>query len=226
MRNVANGYLDRMDDADVADVATDRLYSRFGKRAFDVLLALALLPFLTPIIAVLWLIVRFEGAPGFFGHPRIGQNGRVFRCWKVRTMTVGAEAKLADYLSRNPEAAREWALNQKLSDDPRITKLGRFLRKSSLDELPQIWNVLKGEMSFVGPRPVVPDELERYGNQRETYLSLKPGITGFWQTLGRNSLSYGERVKLDTAYVSQISLSTDIRLILKTAALIVIGNGK
>lgn len=226
MRNVANGYLDRMDDADVVGVQADRLYRRYGKRLFDLLLALALLPFLAPIIAFLWVIVRVEGAPGFFGHPRIGQNGHVFRCWKVRTMTVGAEAKLADYLSRNPEAAQEWALNQKLTNDPRITRLGRFLRKSSLDELPQIWNVLKGEMSFVGPRPVVPDELERYGNHRQTYLSLKPGITGFWQTLGRNSLSYGERVKLDTAYVSHISLGTDLRLILKTASLVVVGNGK
>lgn len=167
-----------------------------------------------------------DGGPGFFGHRRIGRNGEVFRCWKIRTMVVDAEARLAEHLASDPEAAAEWERDHKLRDDPRITRLGAFLRATSLDELPQIWNVLKGEMSFVGPRPVVRDEMRKYGAARTAYLAMKPGITGLWQVSGRNDVSYDERVAMDVEYVSSVSLLTDVRLILLTGLSIVDRTGR
>ncbi|EPX78069.1 sugar transferase [Salipiger mucosus] len=191
-------------------------YPLFAKRLLDLALAIALVPVLLPVIAVLWAMTTRDGGPGFFGHRRIGRNGEVFRCWKIRTMVVDAEARLAEHLANDPEAAAEWERDHKLRDDPRITRLGAFLRSTSLDELPQIWNVLKGDMSFVGPRPVVRDEMRKYGAARTAYLAMKPGITGLWQVSGRNDVSYEERVAMDVDYVSRVSLMTDIRLILLT----------
>jgi len=195
-------------------------YGLYGKRIFDIALALALLPLLLPLISVVWLLTRRDGGPGFFGQTRIGMSGQSFRCWKLRTMTVNAEAVLKKLFEENPEMAEEWRLTQKLKNDPRITKIGRFLRKTSLDELPQVWNVLKGEMSFVGPRPVLRDALERYGRNRRAYLSVRPGITGLWQVSGRNDVSYEQRIKLDVDYRSDMSLLTDIKLIAKTIGVV------
>ncbi|NIZ10959.1 sugar transferase [Pseudooceanicola sp. HF7] len=189
----------------------------FGKRLFDLVLAVLLLPILIPVIFALWVATRFDGGVGFFGHRRVGRNGKAFRCWKIRTMVVDAEAKLKEYLAENPEALAEWRRDQKLANDPRITRLGHVLRATSLDELPQIWNVLKGEMSFVGPRPVVRDEIVRYGVDRTAYLSVRPGLTGLWQVSGRNDVSYAERVQMDVRYLSMASLVTDCTLLLKTA---------
>ncbi|MDA5558126.1 sugar transferase [Shimia sp. MMG029] len=191
-------------------------YRRYGKRACDIILAVSLLPVLVPVICVLWAVTARDGGSGFFGHVRVGQNGRKFKCWKVRTMVVGAEEKLKAYLVENPEAAKEWAENHKLADDPRITKFGNFLRKTSLDELPQIWNVLTGEMGFVGPRPVVEDELSKYGSGARFYLAQKPGITGLWQVSGRNSVSYDERVAMDFEYLQRTSFKFDVSILLKT----------
>ena len=201
-------------------------YIRYGKRAFDLVLALLLLPILVPVIALLWLIVARDGGRGFFGHRRIGKDGQVFKCWKLRTMVVDSEQRLREYLAANPEAAAEWARDHKLSDDPRITPLGHFLRRTSLDELPQIWNVLKGEMSFVGPRPVTRVELHKYGAARDAYMAMKPGITGLWQVSGRNEVSYDERVQLDVDYSGLTSLGTDIRLILATAGSVLGATGR
>lgn len=202
------------------------LYSAFGKRVFDILLAVALLPILAPIIAVLSFWVGRDGGSGFFGHKRVGLNGETFRCWKIRTMVTGAEDKLKAYLADNPDAAAEWARDHKLTHDPRITRLGHFLRKTSLDELPQIWNVLKGEMSFVGPRPVVEAELEKYGQSLPAYLAQKPGITGLWQVSGRNDISYDERVALDVRYMRERSFRKDLSIILKTGLAVVSKTGR
>lgn len=141
-------------------------------------------------------------------------------------MVTDAEEKLRQHLRNNPLAAAEWNSFHKLSDDPRTTAIGRFLRRTSLDELPQIWNVLKGEMSFVGPRPIVRVEMHKYGHHKDAYKSMTPGITGLWQVSGRNDVSYAERVRLDVAYLDSLSLATDIRLILMTGLTVVRGTGK
>ncbi|ABG33315.1 exopolysaccharide biosynthesis protein [Roseobacter denitrificans] len=201
-------------------------YKKAGKRVFDLVLALALMPVLVPLIAVLWVLTKRDGGSGFFGHRRVGRNGKVFRCWKLRTMVVDAETKLREHLRDNPAAAEEWARDHKLDDDPRITRLGRFLRKTSLDELPQIWNVIRGEMSFVGPRPIVRVELHKYGTHRPVYLSMTPGITGLWQVSGRNDVTYDERVNFDVEYAKDISLLTDLRLIAKTGLSVVGATGR
>ena len=213
-------------DAKVGNGAGAALYRRYGKRVFDVLFAITLLPVLIPVILVLWVIVRSDGGPGFFGHKRVGKNGVLFTCWKLRTMQINAEAALRRHLAMNPEARAEWERDQKLSNDPRVTRVGRFLRKTSLDELPQILNVLLGHMSFVGPRPVVILEIQRYGAHKWAYLSGKPGITGLWQVSGRNSVQYEERVNLDLAYREMASFWLDIRIILKTALVVVRPTGQ
>ncbi|WP_245759614.1 sugar transferase [Poseidonocella sedimentorum] len=187
------------------------------KRGLDIVLALALVLPVALIVAVLWGLVRLDGGPGFYGHRRVGEGGRAFKCWKLRSMQVDADRALERHLQANPAAAREWAASQKLTHDPRVTPLGRILRATSLDELPQLWNVLRGEMSFVGPRPVTGHELMRYGALDWAYLSGKPGITGAWQVSGRNDLSYETRVHLDAAYRSQETLLTDLKIIAKTA---------
>nr|WP_242661860.1 sugar transferase [Salipiger thiooxidans] len=203
-----------------------KFYARYTKRIVDIGLALILLPVLVPVIATLWAMTRTDGGPGFFGHRRIGKNGKVFRCWKIRTMVPNAEERLVAYLANNPAAAEEWARDHKLTDDPRITKIGRFLRETSLDELPQIWNVLMGEMSFVGPRPVVRAEMKKYGHGRTAYLTMKPGITGLWQVSGRNDVSYDERVAMDIEYLQTVSLKTDLQLIAKTAGSVLNRTGR
>ncbi|WP_170327875.1 sugar transferase [Ruegeria arenilitoris] len=206
--------------------APSGLYSGLGKRAFDIVFALLLLPVVAPVIAVLWCLVRRDGGPGFFGHTRVGQNAKPFKCWKIRSMVVDAEARLQAYLDANPEAAAEWERDHKLTDDPRINRLGHILRKTSLDELPQIWNVLKGEMSFVGPRPVVAIELVKYGSSASAYLAQKPGITGLWQVSGRNDISYAERVAMDVAYLTRRSFLSDIRIISLTASAVLLRTGR
>jgi exopolysaccharide production protein ExoY len=206
--------------------APQGLYGLAIKRPLDFVLAILMLPVLVPVVMALWLIVRRDGGSGFFGHERVGRDGKTFRCWKMRSMEVDAEAKLASFLATNPEAAAEWARDHKLDADPRVTKIGRFLRRSSLDELPQIWNVLRGEMSFVGPRPVVADELARYGASKWVYLQGRPGITGLWQVSGRNDVSYDERVALDQRYGREMGFGLDIKIMAMTAGAVVYGTGK
>ncbi|TDL81115.1 sugar transferase [Palleronia sediminis] len=197
-----------------------------GKRLFDLALAILLLPIVSIIVGILYVLVRLDGGPGFFGHRRLGRNGEVFRCWKLRTMVPDAEKVLAAHLRDNPEAAREWHRDFKLRDDPRITRLGTFLRETSLDELPQLWNVLRGEMSIVGPRPVVREELEKYRGYEWCYLACRPGITGLWQVSGRNDVDYASRVALDVQYATQASLARDVVIIFRTASAVLGRTGR
>ncbi len=190
------------------------------KRAFDLGLALCLVPIVLPVVAVFWLILRLEGGAGFFRHTRVGHRGRAFGCLKLRTMVPDAETKLAAVLARDPTARAEWDRDAKLRNDPRVTRFGRFLRKTSLDELPQLLNVLRGEMSFVGPRPVPADELRRYGPQADAYLSQRPGITGLWQVSGRNDLDYAARVRLDRRYAETRSFWMDLGILARTVGVV------
>ncbi|MEO1688860.1 MAG: sugar transferase, partial [Pseudomonadota bacterium] len=190
-------------------------------------LALLILPFVAGAVLVISALVFIrDGASPFFGHVRVGRGGRLFRCWKVRSMVPNAEAKLEAYLAEHPDAAEEWGAYHKLTDDPRITPVGEVLRKTSLDELPQLWNVIKGEMSFVGPRPVTPDELEKYGPGRNGYCAMRPGITGLWQVSGRNEVTYDERVQLDMKYLRDVSFWKDLSIILRTALVVVRPTGR
>ena len=196
-------------------------YSKILKRWFDIILSSILLVLLSPLFALLvWKITRDSG-PAIFGHVRVGQHGRSFKCLKFRTMVCNAEDVLKNILANDPEARAEWEKDFKFKNDHRITCAGKFLRKTSLDELPQLWNVLKGEMSLVGPRPVVKDELKLYGNDVEYYLMSKPGMTGIWQISGRNNIDYDTRVKMDSWYVKNWSLWSDIVILLKTIPIVV-----
>lgn len=187
------------------------------KRAIDVAASLILLIFLAPLLAATALaIVAASPGPVLFQHERIGLNGRAFGCLKFRTMVPDAHARLAAHLRQNETAAREWAETQKLKDDPRVTSIGRILRSWSIDELPQLINVLKGDMSLVGPRPITAKELERYGAHQQAYLSVKPGLTGLWQVSGRSTTTYEERVAMDAEYARHWSLRLDFIILLKT----------
>lgn len=192
------------------------LYRDHFKRVFDILLAIVLLPIVLPLIAILSLAVALEGGSGFYSQPRIGRGGKVFRFWKIRTMAPDAKALLKAHLEADSAAAAEWSETQKLREDPRITRYGAFLRATSLDELPQIFNVLSGDMSFVGPRPFMPEQRELYGEDR-AYYDLRPGITGLWQVESRNHGPFQDRVHYDEAYARSISLGGDLRILLRTA---------
>lgn len=202
-----------------------RRLPRLVKRLFDVTVSGLALVVASPLLLWIAMQVRKSGNPIFFGHPRCGQHNRTFKCYKFRTMAPNADQLLTDLLSRDPEARAEWERDFKLKNDPRITPIGHFLRRTSLDELPQLWNVFKGEMSLVGPRPVVKAELERYGNQVDYYLEAKPGITGLWQISGRNDVTYEERVYLDAWYVKNWSLFNDIVILFRTIGVILRKDG-
>ncbi|HEX7638983.1 MAG TPA: sugar transferase [Burkholderiaceae bacterium] len=192
------------------------------KRAFDlasVVVILALFGWLMLIIAV---AVRLTGGGVIFGHERVGRGGRVFRCYKFRSMVPNSEEVLRQLLETDAEAREQWARDFKLKDDPRITRIGRFIRKTSLDELPQLWNVVKGEMSIVGPRPVIQTEFDQYyGNAREHYLSVPPGLTGLWQVSGRNDLDYVQRVELDKRYVETWNVFSDFMIVMRTVKVMI-----
>lgn len=194
------------------------LPSAFAKRAFDILGALLLGLAFSPLIVTAVLIIRFEGQPVLFRHQRIGRNGKVFNCLKFRTMVPNAEQVLRELLEAHPELRDEWTENHKLRRDPRITAIGRFLRLTSLDELPQLLNILRGEMSLVGPRPIVRAEVLRYGRQIASYLAVKPGLTGLWQVKGRSDTTYRRRVAMDKYYVRHRNLLLDAYIVLATAA--------
>jgi lipopolysaccharide/colanic/teichoic acid biosynthesis glycosyltransferase len=197
-----------------------------GQRLLNQGLALLLLLLLAPLFAlVAFLIWRRDGAPIFFGHYRVGHDGRIFRCLKFRTMLRDAEPALAALLARSPAARAEWQRDQKLENDPRVTQVGRFLRRTSLDELPQLINVLRGEMNLVGPRPITVGELTRYGRVRWHYLSVRPGITGLWQVSGRSNTSYAERVALDRQYVERRTAWGDARILMKTLHVVLARDG-
>ncbi|WP_234194396.1 sugar transferase [Pseudacidovorax sp. NFM-22] len=190
------------------------------KRGFDIGFSSAFFLLFGWVYIILWLcVVVSVGRPAIYKHTRVGKNGRKFSCLKFRSMVINSAEVLENHLKNNAEARLEWERDFKLKNDPRITKLGKILRKTSLDELPQFWNVFKGDMSIVGPRPVIEQELQRYyGKCTQYYLQVRPGITGPWQVGGRNDLDYGERVRLDTEYAKHWSLMGDIIIIMKTVA--------
>lgn len=196
------------------------------KRSADFLGAALMLVFFLPLIGFIALAVRMAGpGPVVFAHERVGFGGRTFRCYKFRSMVPDAEAAIAAYLASNPAARREWESSRKLSNDPRITPIGRFLRVTSLDELPQLFNVLKGEMSLVGPRPIVADEAQYYGDRYADYLSARPGMTGLWQVSGRSDVSYAQRVDLDAKYVAAWSMQQDISILFRTLKVVIDRDG-
>lgn len=195
-------------------------------RALDILISTLALVFFAPLLVLIAVAIACtDPGPVFFRHRRVGLGGKTFGCWKFRTMVVGAEERLAEILARDPEAAREWAESQKLTHDPRVTWLGNFLRRSSLDELPQLFNVLLGEMSIVGPRPIVETEAARYGEHFALYCLVRPGITGLWQISGRSDIHYFERVLLDVRYVSSRTVLRDMRIILLTVPSVLAARG-
>jgi UDP-galactose-lipid carrier transferase len=199
--------------------------NRLLKSLFDQIVAAMLMVLFMPLLAGLGLLVRADGGPALYRHRRVGAGGRMFSCIKFRTMVTDAETQLRRVLETDPRAAAEWTANQKLTNDPRITKIGLFLRRSSLDELPQLINVLRGEMSLVGPRPIVTDEVERYGNDIDYYYAAKPGLTGLWQVSGRNDTSYSRRVALDVWYVRNWALWHDVAILFKTVPAVFLRRG-
>lgn len=194
-------------------------FELFLKRSFDIVGVLLIAALFALPMIIIALSIRLT-CPGkvVFGHKRVGRRGSTFQCYKFRSMVPNAQDVLRELLARDPAAREEWATTFKLKDDPRITRIGRFIRKTSLDELPQLWNVLRGDMSLVGPRPVVRQELEQYyGAGRRHYISVRPGLTGLWQVSGRNDISYDQRVALDIRYVEEWSLWRDLVIVLRTA---------
>ncbi|WP_374389132.1 sugar transferase [Brevundimonas sp.] len=195
-------------------------------RALDIVLSLAALVFLAPLMVLIAMAVALsDGGPALFVHRRIGRGGRTFGCLKFRSMRPDAEARLRALLAEDPVARVEWARDQKLTRDPRITPLGRFLRRSSLDELPQFLNVLQGEMSLVGPRPIVETEAGRYGRRLEHYCRLRPGITGLWQVSGRSAATYRRRVACDSLYARRRSLTLNARILVSTVPAVLKARG-
>ncbi|HVA12430.1 MAG TPA: sugar transferase [Stellaceae bacterium] len=186
-------------------------------RTLDIVLALLALVFVLPLMGLVALAVfAQDGGPILFFHRRIGRNGKPFYCWKFRSMATDAEARLAELLASDAQAQREWAQDHKLRNDPRVTRIGAFLRRSSLDELPQLFNVLHGTMSLVGPRPIVDAEIPRYGKRFRHYCSVKPGITGLWQISGRNDVEYRTRVALDCLYARSQSPALYVWIVVLT----------
>ncbi|MFT3729318.1 MAG: sugar transferase [Terricaulis sp.] len=218
------GQIYRAAEARVAHRITDRrLIAKVraangrAKRAFDFAVATAALIFLAPVfVTVMVLMKLFDRGPIFYRHTRVGRQGARFECLKFRTMATDSAERLAHILETDPHAAAEWANGQKLKKDPRITKIGAFLRKSSIDELPQLWNVIRGDMSIVGPRPITRAELNRYGKDRRFYLLVRPGITGLWQVSGRSSTGYEKRVRYDREYLEEWSWLGEFWIILMT----------
>ena len=205
---------------------SDLFRYRVVKRGLDVFLIVASAPLTLLAVGIVSILVMFSSpGPIFYSHRRIRKNGAFFSMWKFRTMCVNSAEVLEEYLSSHPQARAEWNKTHKLRHDPRITRLGAFLRRYSLDELPQLWNVLSGHMSLVGPRPIVAAEVEKYADSFECYCRVKPGLTGLWQVSGRSELTYDERVALDCNYVNRWSLRRDIKILLKTFAVVVNQDG-
>ena len=195
-------------------------------RAFDIVAASSVLLLTAPLLVTIALLVWvMDGGPALFSQPRVGRDGRHFKCLKFRSMCVDADARLARLLATDETARREWQADHKLRIDPRITRLGKFLRKTSLDETPQLINVLRGDMSLVGPRPIVDAEIPRYGRRFAAYCAQRPGITGLWQVSGRNDVSYRRRVALDTAYSARKSIALDMRILFATVPAVVLRRG-
>lgn len=202
---------------------TNRIYRKLGKRALDVFAVLMAALFVLPVVGILALLIARNGGQPFYTQKRVGRHGRIYRIWKLRSMVPDADARLEAHLTAKPTARQEWDATQKLKNDPRITRFGYLLRKSSMDELPQLWNVLKGDMSLVGPRPMMPCQMALYSGQ--AYYNLQPGITGSWQVSARNASTFADRAKFDTSYDRDVSLVEDTKLLLATVRVVLKGTG-
>ena len=199
-----------------------RLLKALLDKALVLFVGLACLPL---IVLISLLVVVDSSGTIFYRQTRIGRRGKRFKVWKFRSMVVDADRVLEQYFERYPQLRKDWEKDQKLKDDPRITRVGKFLRQTSLDEMPQLWNVLRGEMSMVGPRPIVQEEVRRYGDKFKLYLQVLPGITGLWQVSGRNNITYDERVNFDTYYVRNWSVWLDIYILIRTVKVVLAGDG-
>lgn len=216
--NVANGNvaqdISNSTTKKYKEVLTKKTPYRVIKRTMDVVLSTIGLIVLLPVFAIIALAIKIESkGPVFFKHTRIGEKGKIIKIYKFRTMVQNAEELIKSF---TPEQMKEYKENYKLTNDPRITKIGKVLRKTSLDELPQLLNIIKGELSIIGPRPVVQDELEKYGANAEKFLSVTPGLTGYWAANGRSCTSYEERIKMELYYVDNLSFKMDIKVFFKT----------
>ena len=203
---------------DVVPASKLSLYNLFGKRALDLAIIILALPVLLLLLPVITFAICCTGAAPIYRHKRVGQNGKLFNCLKFQTMLPNADALMEQHLNSNPEAAREWETRQKLANDPRITSLGKFLRATSLDELPQLWNVIRGEMSLVGPRPATVDQMKFYRPKIGNYTKLRPGITGSWQVSPWRGGDFEYRVLLDTSYQRHVSFRYDLGILFATFA--------
>jgi len=215
-------------DLDASNPSLDVRYPKGGaaKRTFDITVASILLLLALPaMFFITILMISGDRGPVLFSHERIGHKGRRFRCLKFRSMVTNSQEALARHLEANPQARAEWEASQKLREDPRITRLGAFLRATSLDELPQLINVIRGDMSLVGPRPIVQDEVIRYASEITYYVSTRPGITGLWQVSGRSDVDYERRVQLDAQYVREWSFVGDIIIMLRTIKVVLLRTG-
>lgn len=197
-----------------------KIIPKIIKRTFDIIFSLSVLILLSPLFLMICYLIRKDGGKAFYFQDRIGKNGKLFKCYKFRSMCANAESVLDDYLANNKEAFEEWQFNFKLRNDPRVTKVGRFIRKYSIDELAQLINILKGDMSVVGPRPLLPNEVERYSKNIVYYEYVKPGLTGLWQVNGRSNVTFEMRVFFDSWYIRNWSLWVDIVIILKTVKVV------
>jgi len=198
-------------------------YRNFFKRALDISAIIIVSPIAAPLILILALLVSLDGGKPFYWSKRVGRSGVEFPMLKLRTMVLNADKMLAEHLNGDPAAKAEWAANQKLKNDPRITSVGKFLRKASLDELPQLWNVLIGDMSLVGPRPMMSEQRALYPGL--SYYALRPGITGPWQVSDRNECEFAKRADHDRQYDNDLSLGTDIRILTRTIGVVIRGTG-
>ncbi len=199
------------------------LYRNIGKRMLDVAAIFMAAPVVVPLVAALAVVVALDGGKPFYTQQRIGMHGRRFRMWKLRSMVPDADSRIAEHLEQHPAARAEWDTTQKLKSDPRITRFGHVLRRSSLDELPQLWNVLIGDMSLVGPRPMMNNQQAMYPGT--AYYGLRPGITGYWQTAGRNATTFEARAGFDASYDAELSLATDAVVLVRTVGVVVKATG-
>ena len=222
MSDVVRGYVEPARSA----VDSRPTFDDATRRTLDLVIAAALVVLLAPLLVVVAVLVwAQDGGPALFAHERIGLGGKPFKCLKFRTMLTDSEARLSTLLATDATARREWEQDHKLRCDPRITRLGRFLRRSSIDELPQLLNVLRGEMSLVGPRPIVEAEVVRYGRWFWCYAKVKPGITGLWQVSGRNNTTYRRRIALDTVYGRRVSLGLYLKILVLTVPAVLLSRG-
>ena len=199
--------------SDVKTKISKKVYIKI-KRVIDVILASVALIFLSPLFAIIAIAIKIDSkGPVFFAHKRIGKNGKIIKLYKFRSMVINAEELIKSF---TPEQMREYKENYKLTNDPRITKVGKFLRKTSLDELPQLINIINGDLSIIGPRPVVADELEKYGVNKDKFLSVTPGLTGYWAANGRSNTTYEQRMEMELYYIDNLSLKMDIKVFFKT----------